>query len=160
MINDINLWPAVQRQWIINQFYTEYDHHLIMGDFSMELNNRMFKSFLGSNNLSKLIKTNTCFKREGSQIDLILTNRKYSFKYISSYEIWLSDHDNMIYIMLNSSLINIEPKLLDYRDYKIFNFGNFKEDLNEALLICRISYYEFESAFKTALDKHAPKTIK
>ena len=66
----------------------------------------------------------------------------------------------MIYIMLNSSLINIEPKLLDYRDYKIFNFGNFKEDLNEALLICRISYYEFESAFKTALDKHAPKTIK
>ena len=66
----------------------------------------------------------------------------------------------MIYIMLNSSLTNIEPKLLDYRDYKIFNFGNFKEDLNEALVICRISYYEFESAFKTALDKHAPKTIK
>ena len=53
--------------------------------------------------------------------------------------------------------INIEPKLLNYRDYKDFNFGNFKEDLFEALLICGNSYDEFESVFITALDKHAPK---
>ena len=33
----------------------------------------------------------------------------------------------------------------------------FKEDLSEALLDCRTSYDEFESAFITALDKHAPK---
>ena len=63
----------------------------------------------------------------------------------------------MIYTMLKSSFINIEPKLLNYRDYKNFNFGNFKEDLSEALLICRNSYNEFESAIITALDKHATK---
>ena len=165
MVNDIDFSPAVSRQWIfytfcnkiINHFPTKYDNHLIMGDFNMEPNNHMFKCFLDSNNLTNLIKTNTCFKRKGSSIDLILTNRKYSFKYTSSYETGLGDHHHMIYTMLKSSFINIEPKLLNYRDYKNFNFGNFKEDLNEALLICRNSYNEFESSFITALDKHAPK---
>ena len=66
----------------------------------------------------------------------------------------------MIYIMLKSSFINTEPKLLNYRDYKNFNFRNFKEDLSEALLICRNSYDEFESAFITALDKYAPNKKK
>ena len=112
----------------------------------MEPNNRMSKSFLHSNNLTNLIKTNICFKGKGSSIDLILTNRKYSFKYTSSYETGLSDHHRMIYTMLKSSFINIEPKLLNCSDYKNFNFGNLKEDLSEALLICRTSYDEFESA--------------
>ena len=62
--------------------------------------------------------------------------------------------------MLRSSFINIEPKLLNYRDYKNFNFGSFKGDLNEALLICRNTCNEFEGAFITALDKHAPKKKK
>ena len=141
---------------IIDHFAANYDNHLIMGDFNMEPNDPMFKSFLDSNNLTNLIKTNTCFKGKGSSIDLILTNRKYSFKYTSSYETGLSDHHHMIYTMLKSSFINIEPKLLNYRDYKNFNFGNFKEDLSEALLIGRNSY-EFESAFIAALDKHASK---
>ena len=113
--------------YILDHVATKYDNHLIMGDFNMEPNNRMFKSFLHSN-------YHTCFKGKGWSIDLILTNRKYSFKYTSSYETGLSDHHHMIYTMLNSSYINIEPKLLNYRDYKNFNFGNFKEDLSEALL--------------------------
>ena len=71
---------------IIDHFATKYDNHLIMGDFNMEPNNCMFKSFLDSNNLTNLIKTYTCFKGKGSSIYLILTNRKYSFKYTSSYE--------------------------------------------------------------------------
>ena len=139
---------------IIDHFATKYDNHLIMGDFNMEPNNRMFKSFLESNNLTTLIKTNTCFKGKESSIDLILTNRKYLFKYTSSYEKGLSDHHHhhMIYTMSKSSFINIEPKLLNYRDYKNFNFRNFKEDLSEALLICRNSYDEFDSAFITAVQ--------
>ena len=98
---------------IMDHFATEYDNHLIMGDFNMEPNNRMFKGFVDSNNLTNLVKTNTCFKRKGSSIDLILTNRKYSFKYTPSYETGHNDHHHMIYIMLRSSFINIEPKLLN-----------------------------------------------
>ena len=145
---------------MIDHFATKYDNHLLMGDFNMEPNNLMLKSFLDINNLINLIKDNTCFKGKGSSIDLILTNRKYSFKYTSSYETGLSDHHHMIYTMLKSSFINIEPNLQNYREYKNFSFGNIKEDLSEALLDCRNSYYEFESAFITALDKHAPKKKK
>ena len=49
----------------------------------MEPTESALSNFLSSNNLSNLIKKNTCFKGTGSCIDLILTNRKYSFKYMS-----------------------------------------------------------------------------
>ena len=62
--------------------------------------------------------------------------------------------------MLKSSFINIESKLLNYRDYKNFNFGNFQVDFTEALLICRNSYDEFQSVFITGLDNHASKKKK
>ena len=135
MVSDIDLPPSQDSGFfihslkeIIDHFATKYDNHLIMGDFNMEPNNRMFKDFLDSNNLTNLIKTNTCFKGKGSSIDLILTNRKYSFKYTSSYETGFSNH-HLIYTMLKSLFMNPEPKLLNYRDYKNFNFRNFIEDL-------------------------------
>ena len=112
---------------VIDLLATKYNNHLIMGDFNMKPNNRMFKSFLDSNNLRNLIKINTCFKRKGSSIDLILTNRKYSFKYTSSYKTGLGEHHHVIYIMLKSSFINVESKQLNYRDYKNFNFGNMHQ---------------------------------
>ena len=39
----------------------------------------------------------------------------------------LRDHHNMIYTMLKSSFINIEPKLLNFRDYKNFNFEKISQ---------------------------------
>ena len=66
----------------------------------------------------------------------------------------------MIYTMLKSPFINIEPKLLNYWEYKNFPFGNFKEDISEALLDCRNSCDEFESAFVTELDKYTLKKKK
>ena len=67
---------------IIDYFASTYDNHLILGDFSLEPTN----GFLRSNGLINLIKTNTCFKGKGSCIDLILTSRKFSFKFTSTYE--------------------------------------------------------------------------
>ena len=43
-------------------------------------------NFLTEHDLFNLIKNNTCFKGEGSCIDLISTNRKYSFKNFTSFE--------------------------------------------------------------------------
>ena len=103
LIISIYRWPSQDGGFfihslteIIDHFATKYDDGLIMGDFNMVPNNCMFKSFLDSNNLTDLIKTNFCFKG----IDLILTDRKYSFKYTSSYETGISDHHHMIYTML------------------------------------------------------------
>ena len=131
-----------------------------MGDFNMELNNLMFKSFLDCNNLTNLIKNNTYFKDNRSSVHLILTNRKHSFKYTSPYETGLSGHYHLIYAMLKSSFINIEPKLLDHGEYKKFSFGNFKEGVSEVLLDCRNTCDKFEMAFIAALDKHAAKKKK
>ena len=135
---------------IIDVFADKYDNYLIMGDFNLESGNTILTNFLDSNNLTNLIKTNTCFKGKGSSIDLVLTNRKYSFKNTSSYETGLSDHHHMIYTMLKSSFVNIEPKQLNYRDFRNFSFESFKEDL---LTACTNSYETLEDAFKTSLDK-------
>ena len=54
----------------------------------------------------------------------------------------------MIYTMLKSSVVNIEPKQLNYRDFKNFSFEIFKEDLSEVLTECTNSYETFEDAFK------------
>ena len=66
----------------------------------------------------------------------------------------------MIYTMLKSSFVNIEPKQLNYRDFKNFSFEIFKEDLRQALTECTNSYETFEDTSKTSLDKYAPKKKK
>ena len=120
-----------------------YDNHLILGDFNLEPTDFALMGFLDSNSFTNLIKTNTCFKGKGSCIDLILTDRKFSFKFTSTYETGISDHHHMIYTMLKSCFQNIEPKLLNYRDFKSFSSQAFEDDLSEALIDCGDSYDKF-----------------
>ena len=91
---------------IIDYFANTYDNHLILGDFNLEPTDSALMGFLDSNSLTNLIKTNTCFKGKGSYIDLILTNRKFSFKFTSTYETGISDHHHMVYTMLKSCFQN------------------------------------------------------
>ena len=81
-----------------------YDNFLIMGHFNMEPSDPFLTSFCDSNNIINLIKNNTWFKGIGSCMDLILTNRKYSFKNNRSFETGLSDDHHIIYTMLKSFL--------------------------------------------------------
>ena len=62
--------------------------------------------------------------------------------------------------MLKSSFVNIEPKQLNYRDFKNCLFESFKKDLSEVLTAWTNLYETFEDAFKTSLDKYAPKKKK
>ena len=62
---------------MIDFFVDTYDNYLIIGDFNIEQSDPSLKAFLNSNNLSNLIKSNTCFKGKGSCIALFLTNGKY-----------------------------------------------------------------------------------
>ena len=129
---------------------------MILHDFKLEPTGSAQRGFLDSNSLTNLIKTNTCFKGKSSCIDLILTNRKFSFKFTSAYEAGVSDHHHMVYTTLKSGFQNTEPKFLNYRDFKSLSPQAFEEDLSEALIDCGDSYDKFENIFTSQLNKHAP----
>ena len=115
-------------------------------------------SFTNDQNFSHLIKKNTCFKgKNGSIIDLILNNRKFNFKFSSTFETGLSDHHHLIYSMMKASFQKEEPKSLIYRDFDKFSMQNFKSELEPFLQSDEKSYQIFENKFTEALNKNAPK---
>ena len=101
---------------------TIYDNYIFLRDFNMKPSCPALRSF----NLFNLIKTDTCFNGKGRCIDLILTNRRYCFKYLSTFETGLSDHHHLI-----------------YRDYKNFNDTDFRMDLENKLEECPNHYENF-----------------
>ena len=119
---------------ITDQYSSIYDNHIILGDFNMEQNSPILISFMQSLNLFIIIKSNTCFKGNGTCIDLIqITNRKYCFKHSFTFETGLSNHDHLIYSMLKTTFKKEEPKLYKYRDYKKFDSTGFHTDLQSKL---------------------------
>ena len=92
---------------------------------------------------TNLIKSNTYFKGKDLCIDLILTDRAYSFKQSTSVEAAISDHHHLIYTMLKTNFSKAEPKLVHYRKYKTFKFESFKVSLGNALGSSSVNYDNF-----------------
>ena len=105
------------------------------------------------------MKNKTCFKGTRSCIDLILTNRKYSFKNTSSYETGLSDHHHLIYSVMKTTFKRKEPKLI-YRNYSNFSQKNFQNDLLLKIGDGKNNYLEFEKNYVETNYKRAPKKTK
>ena len=131
-----------------------------MGDFNSQPTDSIMKDFMDANGFINLIKSNTCFKGKGSCIDLILTNRKYSFKHSNSVETGISDHHHLICTMLKTTFSKAEPKLDHYREYKTFNFEKFKVSLGDALESCSANYDNFNQISTSTLNQNAPKKKK
>ena len=101
-------------------FYSnEYDNKV--GDFNLKPSSPSILSFMDNQNFVSLIKNKTCFKGKNACINLILRNRKYSFKNTSSYETGLSDHHHLIYSAMKTIFKCEEPKKLIYRNYSNFS---------------------------------------
>ena len=83
---------------IIDHFRKPSDNYIIIGDFSLEPSDTTLKHFLDSNHLYNFMKGCSSFKGNCFLIELILTNRKFSFKNTQSFETGLSDHNLMVYI--------------------------------------------------------------
>ena len=142
-------------------FYSQYyDNKVILGDFNLEPYNPSVASFMNNQNLFNLVKSNTCFKGKGSCIDLILTNRKYSFKNTCSVETGLSDHHHLIYSVMKTTFKFEEPKKLIYCDYSNFSTECFKDDFMSSKCLEKHDYSDFEKKFIDTLNKHAPTKIK
>ena len=138
----------------------DYDNKVILRDFNLEPSNPSIASFMNNQNLFNLVKSNTCFKGKGSCIDLILTNRKYSFKNTGSVETGLSDHHHLMYSVMKTTFKSEEPKILIYRDYSNFSTKCFKDGFMSSICQEKQDYSDFEKKFVDTLNKHAPKKIK
>ena len=83
---------------------------------------------MNNQNMFKLVKSNICFKGEDSCIDLIITNRKYSFNNACSFKTRLSDHHHLIYSVMKTTSKSEEPKKIIYRGCSNFSSEFFKDD--------------------------------
>ena len=141
---------------IIDYYSHKYENVLTLGDFNMEIPDKILESLLTSHNLYSLNKKPTCFKSpQGSCIDLLLTNKHRSFKYTNTFETGFSDHHLMIYTMFRMTFDKGDPIKIQYRSFKNFNEDNFTNDLYSNL--AHITNYNcLEHSFVNTLNKHAP----
>ena len=139
---------------------SEYDDKVVLGNFYLEPLSPSMLSFMNNQNFVSLIKNKTCFEGAGSCIDLISTNRKYSFKNTSSYETGLSDHHYLIYSVMKTTSKCEEPKMLIYRNYSNFSQKDFQSDLLLNIGDKKSNYLEFEKILVEMLNKHAPEKTK
>ena len=143
------------------EFYsTRYEKVIVLGDFNIEAENKVMKDFLQEDTFYNMMKQDTRFKGdEGSCIGLLITNSKFSFMKINSFDTGSSDHHHMIYTILKSKFEKFEPKKLIYRNFKQFDSEQFKLDICNSMSAVR-THAAFENNFVSILDKHAPKKIK
>ena len=142
--------------------YSRYDNVMVLGDFNLEPDDIALSSLINDHGLYNMIKHPTCFKSSrGRCIDLIFTNRKYSFMQSKSFETGFSDHHHMIYTILKTTFIKLHPKKIIYRDYKNWSQVRFEDELRQSLVSAHPSVYgTFESIFMRTLEANAPTKTK
>ena len=81
----------IQRE--LDNLMTSYENFILMGDFNSEITEYFMEDFCNMYNLQNLIKDRTCYKNpeNPSSIDLILTNKRNSFKHSNTIETGISD---------------------------------------------------------------------
>ena len=138
---------------------------LLLGDFFCSVEERNLKDFCEMYDLENLIREPTCFKNANnpSSIDVMLTNRRNSFKNSATIETGLSDHHKMTVTVLKTYFKKEKPIKINYRFYTYFTESEFGIGLQENLLKHNketMHYDDFNSIFMQVLDRHAPKEKK
>ena len=147
---------------IINKYSAQYEHIIIFDDFNMSIEKYHFQNFKQIYDLSPLIKEPTCFQSHNPAcLDNFLTNQKAMFKLSRLFETGLSDHHKLISVVMKSGIFRGPPRKKVYRSYKNFDFEHFNIALKSELEKLNDSAYnEFETAFCSVLNRHAPIKVK
>ena len=158
--------PSLNNQYFCDSlselldFYSSiYDNKVVFGDFNLEISHPVMISFMNDENFINLVKGKTCFRGKSSCIDLILTNRRYSFKHTSSTETGLSDHHHLISSMMKTTFEKEESKVLIYQDYKNFSFNSFKSELLSKFHHNNVTFTSFENNFVNVLNQQVSTKI-
>ena len=133
-------------------FYSNIERYMLIGDFNCDPSDPCLDNFMRENNLYCHIKVNTCFKsREGSRIDLILSNQKHGLQKTGTLDTGLSDFHHLIYTQLKGKFSRLPAREVNYRCFRNY----FLTDLSVQLTSTHIIDYNiFEDRFVSVLDRH------
>ena len=150
---------------LFDEFYKRYENFIFMGDFNSEMCEEPMNNFCSLYNLKNLIKSPTCFKNPDNPtcIDLILTNKHRSFQITCVIETGLSDFHRLTITVMRVNFQKQIPKVLNYRNYKLFNNELFRNDLLKEFSVLgyqNVSCKDFETIFLHILNIHAPQKKK
>ena len=144
-------------------YTSKYDNLLFLGDFNAGIEDTSVRDFCRNYNLTSMINKPTCYKNpnQPSCIDLILTNCPNSFQHSCTVETGLSDFHKMTITVMKTTYKKLEPRIINYRDFKSFCNDSFRESLQQALSItsvngCDEAYKGFITSCKKSLESHAP----
>ncbi len=91
-------------------YFSSFDSIIVIGDMNLEPDSPEISSFIESHSFFNHMKEKTCWKStQGSCIDLILSNRKYSLFNTGTLETGLSDHHLLVYSMLKTTYQKLPP---------------------------------------------------
>ena len=142
---------------IIDEYSKLYQNFLFLGDFNASVSEKCLEEFCNLNGLTSLIIKPTCFKNPDKPtcIDLILTNQLSCFQHNKVFETGLSDFHLLTVTEFKMSFQKLQPKIINYRDYKNFDNEKFRSD------ICKMNLNttDLEGFMKTVFhifNKHAP----
>ena len=149
----------------LGHYLPSYDNVVLAGDFNSEASEEVMDDFCILFNLKSLIKSPTCFKSDTnpSCIDLILTNRNNCFQNSTTIETGLSDFHHLVLTVLKTTFRKKPPKVVRYRNYRLYNRQNYINDLNLSLAgtdLHHISSDDYNDLLLRVLDVHAPLKMK
>ena len=104
----------------IDSLSSKYDNVILPGDFNSCMDDYLMKTFCETYKLQNLIKESTCFKIQENLacIDLLLTNKTFSFKNTCVIETELSDFHKMVVGLTKMHFPKVKPQLIRYRKCK------------------------------------------
>ena len=110
---------------VLDEYNSEYDNFVFMGDFNVNVNESFIKEFCDLNGLKSLINEPTCLKNpeKPTCIDLILTNRPTYFQLSTVLETDLSEFHLLTVIEFKMGFTKSKNCIITNLDYK--KFSNF-----------------------------------
>ena len=101
-----------------------------------------------------LIKELAYFKNICNPSCVVLTNQSLSFQLTTFIETGLSDFHKLTATFMKSKFQKLQPRIINYRNYKYFNKENFKIDLMHEIQridFRNIDCEQFENLFTMTL---------
>ena len=142
-------------------YSAQHESLIIISDFNSEVNQSCMKAFYGSFNLSSLIKEPTCYKNPESPscIDLILTNRLYSFQNSCVIETGLSDFRKVTVTVMKTSYQSQNLELSITETIKIYLMTHFHKRFSRnwqqkvimQIVVVSRNFYKFALKHRTYL---------